>query len=70
MIMWHLHFHKDDELLINQTRDPNSGNLGYRKVLVCAAKKILLKEGGQYFKEFFKKVGWDGVVEVSNSTSY
>ncbi|XP_061367132.1 probable carboxylesterase 12 [Gastrolobium bilobum] len=53
-----------DDPLINPDKDPNLGSLGCDRVLVCVAEKDLLKDRGWYYKEWLKKSGWHGVVEV------
>ncbi|KAM5549222.1 hypothetical protein ABKV19_000585 [Rosa sericea] len=53
-----------DDPFFNPGKDPNLGELGCEKVLVCVAEKDSLKDRGWYYSEVLKKSGWKGVVEV------
>ncbi|KAK7400817.1 hypothetical protein VNO78_12124 [Psophocarpus tetragonolobus] len=56
-----------DDPLLNPDKDPNLGNMGCERVLVCVAEKDLFRDRGWYYKELLEKCGWHGVVEVTET---
>ncbi|XP_028752581.1 probable carboxylesterase 2 [Neltuma alba] len=53
-----------DDPLINPDKDPNTGKLDCKRVLVCVAEKDLLKDRGWNYREVLQRNGFSGDVEV------
>ncbi|KAH1252483.1 putative carboxylesterase 2 [Glycine max] len=53
-----------DDPIINPSKDPKLGKLASERLLLCVAKKDLVRDRGLYCKELLEKNGWSGVAEV------